>query len=111
MVNSSLVEAILLEQDNPSSSTTRQIRDIYNIRSGEDPIAQHSDQDKEFQSILFKTLATIPAVDSDEDEPISYTVKLKDSDENITPTMKKPTKKVKVKNHQVIQKNHQQHHQ
>ncbi|CAF3550901.1 unnamed protein product [Adineta steineri] len=78
MVNSSLVEAILLEQDNPSSSTTRQIRDIYNIRSGEDPIAQHSDQDKEFQSILFKTLATIPAVDSDEDEPISYTVKLKD---------------------------------
>ncbi|CAF0714642.1 unnamed protein product [Adineta steineri] len=33
MVNSSLVEAILLEQDNPSCSTTRQIRDIYNIRS------------------------------------------------------------------------------
>jgi hypothetical protein len=39
-----------------SRSTTRQIRDIYNIRSGEDPILQHSDEDKQFQKILLKAL-------------------------------------------------------
>jgi rRNA maturation protein Rpf1 len=39
-----------------SCSTTRQIRDLYNIRSGEEPIIQHSDDDKEFQKILLKAL-------------------------------------------------------
>jgi hypothetical protein len=39
-----------------SASTTRQIRDLYNIRSGGTPILQHSDDDKEFQSILIKAL-------------------------------------------------------
>ena len=90
-----------------SSSTTRQIRDLYNIRSGANPILQHSDDDKEFQSILLKALEvklknlqikiffilyiqafSIPD-DDDEDQPISYTVKLKDSDEGGTPTLKR----------------------
>ena len=74
MVNVSLIETILREQDHPgyryyflfidnhrnifslSRSTTRQIRDLYNNRSGEDPILQHSDQDKLFQTMLVKTL-------------------------------------------------------
>ncbi|CAF0802878.1 unnamed protein product [Rotaria sordida] len=97
MVNVGLVEIILREQDNPGCSTTRQIRDIYNNRSGEDPIIQNSDQDKEFQSILLKAIQTLPMADDDndddddddEDKPISYTVKLKDSDESSTPTIKR----------------------
>ncbi|CAF0752717.1 unnamed protein product [Rotaria sordida] len=97
MVNVGLVEIILREQDNPGCSTTRQIRDIYNNRSGEDPIIQNSDQDKEFQSILLKSIQTLPMADDDndddddddEDKPISYTVKLKDSDESSTPTIKR----------------------
>jgi hypothetical protein len=32
------------------------MRDLYNIRSGEEPIMQHSDEDQEFQSILLKAL-------------------------------------------------------
>ncbi|CAF0804068.1 unnamed protein product [Rotaria sordida] len=97
MVNVDLVEIILREQDNPGCSTTRQIRDIYNNRSGEDPIIQNSDEDKEFQSILLKSIQTLPMADDDndddddddEDKPISYTVKLKDSDESSTPTIKR----------------------
>jgi len=88
MVNVSLIEAILREQDDPGSSTTRQIRDIYNIRSGEDAITQHSDEDEQFQTILLKALEAFSTVD-DNDEPISYTVKLKDSDDSSTPTMKR----------------------
>jgi hypothetical protein len=42
-----------------SHSTTRQIRDLYNIRSGEDPILQHSDEDKLFQTMLLKALEVI----------------------------------------------------
>jgi hypothetical protein len=92
MVNVSLIEAILGEQDNPGHSTTRQIRDLYNIRSGEDPILQHSDEDKLFQTMLLKALEKLPAADDDDDDddqPISYTVKLKDSDDSSTPTMKR----------------------
>ncbi|CAF2787198.1 unnamed protein product [Rotaria sp. Silwood2] len=99
MVNTSLIEIILREQEDPSCSTTRQIRDIYNIRSGEEPIIQESDEDKEFQSILLKAIQAFlmadndddddDDVDDDEDKPISYTVKLKDSDESDTPTMKR----------------------
>jgi hypothetical protein len=66
-----------------------------------------------FQIKLF-FIQTFPAAaveDDDEDTPISYTVKLKDSDESITPTMKKQKNIVKVMKHQVIQKNHRQHHQ
>ena len=76
MVNTSLVEAILREQKNPgyvmmilsnwkkwswqfllfSCSTTRQIRDLYNSRSGDDPIIPQSDEDKQFQKLLLKAL-------------------------------------------------------
>jgi hypothetical protein len=52
-----------------------------------------------------------PTVDDDEDKPISYTVKLKDSDDSSTPTMKKQKNKVIVMKHQVILKNLQQHRQ
>ncbi len=88
-----------------SCSTTRQIREIYNIRSGEEAIIQHTDEDKEFQTILLKALEvkqfqtihfrniyflqTFPVADDDEETPISYTVKLKDSDDSSTPTMKR----------------------
>lgn len=70
-----------------SCSTTRQIRDLYNNRSGEDPIIQNSDLDREFQAILLKAIQAFPMDDDDEedfdedDKPISYTVKLKDSDD------------------------------
>jgi hypothetical protein len=43
-----------------SCSTTRQIRQIYNIRSGEEAIIQHTDEDKEFQTILLKALEVKP---------------------------------------------------
>ncbi|CAF1495854.1 unnamed protein product [Rotaria magnacalcarata] len=115
MVNAGLIEIILREQDDPGCATTRQIRDIYNNRSGEDPILQNSDLDKEFQSFLFKALQAFPRPvddnDDDEDKPISYTVKLKDSDDNSTPTMKKQKNKVKAMKNQVMKNSHQQHHQ
>ncbi|CAF3295936.1 unnamed protein product [Rotaria socialis] len=115
MVNAGLIEIILREQDDPGCSTTRQIRDIYNNRSGEDPILQNSDLDKEFQSFLLKALQAFPRpVDDDDDEedkPISYTVKLKDSDDNSTPSMKKQKNKVKAMKNQVMRISHQQHHQ
>lgn len=85
MVNVTLIETILREQDDPGSSTTRQIRDLYNGRSGDEPIQQHTDEDKEFQRILMKTLELFAGPE----ESISYTVKLKDADENRTPTVKK----------------------
>ena len=72
MVNVSLVEVILREQEDPGSvrrvilahhtlhsprsSTSRKIRELYNTRSGEDAIVQHTDEDKEFQSILLRAL-------------------------------------------------------
>jgi len=42
-----------------SHATTRQIRDLYNHRSGEEPIIPHSDQDREFQKLLLQALDVI----------------------------------------------------
>ncbi|CAF1084767.1 unnamed protein product [Rotaria sp. Silwood1] len=101
MVNVSLIETILHEQDDPGCSTTREIRNIYNTRSGEDPIIQNSDEDNEFQLILLKAIQALPTADDnddddddddDEDKPISYTVKLKDSDEKKPSTTSSITK-------------------
>ena len=39
-----------------SSATTRQLREIYNSRSGEEPIVQYSEEDQQFQAILVKAI-------------------------------------------------------